>query len=256
MFYRDFRRQERAKFKIYLSFEGAGASVVALSLGRWWCPLGAGGRQAFDASGPAGGWLWSYSGVFPAFALFPAFLYCFAFQICFISHFKGFLARFWGADACLYGFGSLRGLWGFCVRERLGGFGACGVFRLSFSSLFLSCPAFVLLLSCFPAWLLLLVLSCFLGFVGLAVGFLSLSDGFRNKKKGRVLRPFLRCLFALILLDINPYIFLLGFHKMPPYLHMLSGCGRFSLSLPAFVLAALQSSNTGRYFRGLPALLG
>ena len=116
----------------------------------------------------------------------------------------------------------------------------------------LCCPWLVLL----AAWLLLLVLSCFLGFVGLAVGFLSLSDGFRNKKKGRVLRPFLRCLFALILLDINPYIFLLGFHKIPPYLHILSGCGRFSLSLPAFVPAALQSSNTGRYFRGLPALLG
>ena len=147
-------------------------------------------------------------------------------------------------------------MWGFCVRERLGGFGACCVFRLSFSSLFLSCPAFVLLLSCFPAWFLLLVLSCFLGFVGLAVGFLSLSDGFRNKKKGRVLRPFLRSLFALILLDINPYIFLLGFHKIPPYLHILSGCGRFLLSLPAFVPAALQSSNTGRCFRGLLALLG
>ena len=40
---RDFRRQQTTKFKIYLDFEGAGASVVALSLGRWWCPLGAGG---------------------------------------------------------------------------------------------------------------------------------------------------------------------------------------------------------------------
>ena len=40
---REFRRPKRAKFKIYLDFEGAGASVVALSLGRWWCPLGAGG---------------------------------------------------------------------------------------------------------------------------------------------------------------------------------------------------------------------
>ena len=40
---REFRRQQTAKFKIYLNFEGAGASVVALSLGRWWCPLVAGG---------------------------------------------------------------------------------------------------------------------------------------------------------------------------------------------------------------------
>ena len=43
MFSRDFGRPKTAKFKIYLSFEGAGASVVALSFGRWWCPLGAGG---------------------------------------------------------------------------------------------------------------------------------------------------------------------------------------------------------------------
>ena len=53
MFSRDFRRQQRAKFKIYLSFEGARASVVALSLGRWSCPLGA-GLPAFEAAGPAG----------------------------------------------------------------------------------------------------------------------------------------------------------------------------------------------------------
>ena len=216
---------------------------------RWWCPPSAGGAL-----------LLPLFGCVPSLSPCLCPLSCFACRVAceygFISHFKGVFRGFWGADVCLYGLGSLRGLWGFCVRERLGGYMACGVFRLSFSSLFLSCPAFVLLLSCFPAWLLLLVLSCFLGFVGLAVGFLSLSDGFRNKKKGRVLRPFLRCLFALILLDINPYIFLLGFHKIPPYLHILSGCGRFLLSLPAFVPAALQSSNTGRYFRGLPALLG
>ena len=169
-----------------MSFEGAGASVVALSLGRWWCPLGAGGRQAFDASGPAGGWLWSYSGVFPAFALFPAFLYCFAFQICFISHFKGFLARFWGADACLYGFGSLRGLWGFCVRERLGGYMTCGVFAAIFS--------FFHLLRISSGALPLLSLACPLGYLASALGLvLSLfvgccflfPFGWIRKKKGR-----------------------------------------------------------------------
>lgn len=128
-------------------------------------------------------------GVFRPFAL-PLSLSCFACRVAceygFISHFKGVFSAFWGADVCLYGFGALRGLWGFCVRERLGGFGACCVFRLSFSSLFLSCPAFVLLLSCFPAWLLLLVLSCFLGFVGLAVGFLSLSDYTQKERALRV----------------------------------------------------------------------
>ena len=43
MFSRENRRPKRAKFKIYLDFEDCRASVVALSLGRWWCPLGAGG---------------------------------------------------------------------------------------------------------------------------------------------------------------------------------------------------------------------
>ena len=34
-----FWRPKTAKSKIYLDFEVAGASVVALSLGRWWWPL-------------------------------------------------------------------------------------------------------------------------------------------------------------------------------------------------------------------------
>ena len=129
----------------------------------------------------------------------------------------------------------------------------CFAFRFL---LFSSCPSFspfVLLLSCFPAWLLLLVFGSACVVV---VGFLSLSDGFRHKKKGRALRPFLRCLFALILSNINPYIFRLGFHKIPPYLHILSGCGLFLLSLPACVPALLHPSNIGRCFRGLPALSG
>ena len=41
VFSRENRIPKRAKFKIYLSFEGCRASVVALSLGRWSCPLGA-----------------------------------------------------------------------------------------------------------------------------------------------------------------------------------------------------------------------
>ena len=44
VFSRDFRRPKGAKFKIYLIFEDCGASVVALTLWRWWCPLVAGGR--------------------------------------------------------------------------------------------------------------------------------------------------------------------------------------------------------------------
>lgn len=136
-------------------------------------------------------------------------------------------------------------------------------FLLSFRFLLLfSCPAF----ACSPAWLP--VLSAFLPFVllswlcglafgvGWVVGFLSLSEGFRYKKKGRALRPFLRCLFALILSNINPHIFRLGFHKIPLYLHILSGCGRFLLFQPSCVPAALHPLNTGRCFRALLALLG
>ena len=65
VFSRDFRRPKRAKFKIYLDFEVAGASVVALSLGRWWCPLG--GRWCAPAPS-----LWACSVPFPC--LCP--LYC------------------------------------------------------------------------------------------------------------------------------------------------------------------------------------
>ena len=100
----------------------------------------------------------------------------------------------------------------FYVRVRLGGFGACGVFRLSFSS-FLLFSSLVLLSSCSPAWLpalpafLLFVLFswlCGLAFgVGWVVGFLSLSDGFRHKKKGRVLRPFLRCVVSWLLESVT-----------------------------------------------------
>ena len=134
----------------------------------------------------------------------------------------------------------------------------CGVFASILSYFVLFLVLFLVLLHLLSL-LVLLSSACPLSLPSLSlwvVGFLSLSDGFRYKKKGRVLRHFLRFLFALILLDINPYIFLLGFHKIPPYLHILSGCGRFLLSLPAFVPAALQSSNTGRCFRGLLALLG
>ena len=50
VFSRDFGRPKRAKFKIYLIFEDCRASVVALSLGRWWCPL----VQAVQGAGASG----------------------------------------------------------------------------------------------------------------------------------------------------------------------------------------------------------
>ena len=187
-------------------------------------------------------------------------LWCAVLEYGFILRFKGIFSGFWGFRVGLCWLGALRGLWGFCVREWLGGFMACGVSPSFCPFVFFSCPLVLLSLAlllgfvaCFPAWLLLLVfgVACVV-----VVGFLSLSDGFRYKKKGRALRPFLRCLFALILSNINPYIFRLGFHKIRLYLHILSDCGRFLLSLPACVPALLHSSNTGRCFRGLPALSG
>ena len=48
-------------------------------------------------------------------------LSCNTCEICLYSHFKGVFRGFWGADVYLCGLRSLRGLRGFCVRERLGG---------------------------------------------------------------------------------------------------------------------------------------
>ena len=114
--------------------------------------------------------------------------------------FRGFLAWFLLFRVGLLGLGALRGLWGFCVREWLGGYMTCGDFlqNLSFcpfvfffSPLVLLSPA--LLLGFLPC-LLSSSLSCFLGFVAwllVLVGLLFLFP-FRTirKKKGRnSLRP-------------------------------------------------------------------
>ena len=141
---------------------------------------------------------------------------------------------------------------------------SCKIFHLFFPFVFLFCPLLLLVLSSAPAFVLLscsaswLAFFPALGLLGLAcVGCsLSLSDGIRYEKRGAFLRPFLWSCVALILSNINPYIFRLGFHKIRLYWCKLSGCGRFLLSLPAFVPALLHPSNTGRCFRGLPALLG
>ena len=64
MFSRENRRPKRAKVKYILGF---GASVVALSLGRWWCPPSAGGALLLPLFG-------CVPSLCPAFALFPALL--------------------------------------------------------------------------------------------------------------------------------------------------------------------------------------
>ena len=48
-------------------------------------------------------------------------LWCVMLEYGSISHFKGVLAGFCGFRVCLCYLGALRGLWGFCVREWLGG---------------------------------------------------------------------------------------------------------------------------------------
>ena len=121
---------------------------------------------------------------------------CVACKYAFICDSKGAFGGFYGADVYLYGLRSLRGLWGFCVRVELGGFGACGVFAsvLSFCSCFYLVSCFVCLSSC-P----LLVLSlCGLFGAFFRLG-LSFPFPFRTmrKKKGRKvfcsLRPLLSC---------------------------------------------------------------
>ena len=121
------RYQKRQKQRYILLLGVVWLPVVALHLVRWWCTQGAG------ASG----------GVFRPFL--PAFcpLYCFALvgslaNIALFRVFRGFSLL----DVGLY----CSGAWlvGFCVRERLGGFGACGVFASVFLLLLLCLPPFML----------------------------------------------------------------------------------------------------------------
>ena len=66
-------------------------------------------------------WLWSSGRVFPPFVRFVALLVVRCLQIWL---YLAFLGRLFGFIGCWCGFvrlGALRGLWGFCVREWLGG---------------------------------------------------------------------------------------------------------------------------------------
>ena len=61
------------------------------------------------------------------------FLSCISLGICLISRFKGILTGFLLLYVGLYCLRALRGLWGFCVREWLGGLKARGVFAFLLS---------------------------------------------------------------------------------------------------------------------------
>ena len=127
-------------------------------------------------------------------------LWCVACKYGSISRFKGVFSVVWGCCVGLCGSCGLRGLWGFCVREWLGGFVACGVFAFLLSF----CPfAFLLLLLCLPPFMLVVLLcsgclslfSCIV-FVALWV-WLLFPFPFRTirKKKGRavLVRPLFVC---------------------------------------------------------------
>ena len=97
-----------------------------------------------------------------SFSLCP---WCIVLEYALISRFKGVFSGFYGVRVGLCCLGALRGLWGFCVREWLGGFVACGVFAFLFVSLplFLSfLPLFYLFAYLQGFAFVVLVLSAFL----------------------------------------------------------------------------------------------
>ena len=110
-------------------------------------------------------------------------LWCVALKYAFICDFKGVFSGFWVFGVGLYCFGALRGLWGFCVREWLGGLKACCVFAFllsfclyPFAFRFISLPAFcpspcLLCSGC----LLLVLLHCLCGSLGVVVVSFSLA---------------------------------------------------------------------------------
>lgn len=143
-------------------------------------------------------------------------LWCVMLEYGSISRFKGVFRGFYMFGVGLCCLRALRGLWGFCARVELGGFGACGVFALlfvllsfRFPLLFCFRPALVLL-PCLASALGLVLLSwlCWLAFgVGWVVVSFSLADGFRHKKKGRnSLRPLvLLWVVTLLPLELRNY---------------------------------------------------
>ena len=129
---------------------------------------------------------------------------CVACKYAFVSRFKGVFSRFPLLDVGLYCFDALRGLWGFCARVELGGFGACGVFAFLFILFAFLFILFAFLLSfCLSFYLFALLLGlclcCSLA-CPLVLSFLLcrciffFPFGCTDKKKGRnFLRPLLSC---------------------------------------------------------------
>ena len=122
---------------------------------------------------------------------------CVAYKYGSISRFKGVFRGFYGVRVGLCCLRALRGLWGFCVRERLGGFGAWCVFAPVFHLLPLVlsfCPAF--LLSVFlPLFVLFACLVCSCVLVAFVVVSFSLAVYTQKERAQRFcpLRPLFVC---------------------------------------------------------------
>lgn len=130
-----------------------------------------------------------------------------------ISRFKGVFRGFYVFGVGLCCLRALRGLWGFCVREWLGGFGACCVFALVF-------PLFAivfLLLSCFCP-LLCLVSLCLLSF----------------------LAPIVFCLFSCLCCFFFPF----GLYAKERAQRFCPLCPLFVCCGLLYLVAALYSSNS------------
>ena len=98
---------------------------------RWWglwcwlcLPFGVPTGAVVQGAG-ASGVLRCVPSLCPSFvSALPPLPWCIACKCGSISRFKGVFSAVWGCCAGLYCLRALRGLWGFCVREWLGGFRA------------------------------------------------------------------------------------------------------------------------------------
>ena len=173
---RDFRRQQTAKSKHIFEIEEGKRGVEVVGCLPFGVPTCTGFRGLRTCRRLA---LVLLSCVPLLLSSFSPCSRCIVFEYGSISHSKGVFSEVWGVCVGLCCLGGLRGLWGFCVRERLGGFRACGVF----ASVFLFCPILFLCSFSFrfvcPSllWLSFFVLlHCLCGSLGVVVVFFSLAD--------------------------------------------------------------------------------
>ena len=121
VFSRCFARPKGAKFKYIFESEGKKTGGGGRLPAFWRVHWSRGGRafETQDLPEVGSGPLVACSLISSAFLLCPR---CVACKYGSISHFKGVFRGFPLLDVGLYCFDALRGLWGFCVREWLGGF--------------------------------------------------------------------------------------------------------------------------------------